>query len=292
MPNENKITMIGDATPPIQVAAELGRRLAVAQQAPQKASGVLDAAPYLVLRDANGDENIEYLNGRLEDPWRKTGTVRLLDTDSFIAYYNIHSNKAPVYATLRPAQFIAVLNDHTEEAAGWRDHRANFLLGFSAEWNVWAKHNGMGAAFGSNDAFAMFLEENAPDIIKPESALMLSIALNFRVNESVAFANIVRLQDGNTELVYNALVDASSKNANGGKIKIPEQFTIEVPVFDGPKALKYKVDARFRFRLRDGKLAIWYELIRPHKVVEQAFQDIWTQIEAETEASILLGTPE
>lgn len=277
----------GDA----QIIADLARRAESATFTPRNGS-YRDAAPFVVLREANGDEKVEWLKQRLEDPARKNGTVKLHDAKSFIAYYGIHGNGAPVYATLTPARFVAVLNEHTKTAAGWRDHRADFLVQHSPEWTVWSKHNGAGAAFGSNEAFALFLEENAPDIVKPDPATMLAIALNFRVNADVQFSVAQRLEDGQIDLGYRNIVSASASSTAGGKLKIPEQFAIEIPVWSGIDSKRYKIDARFRYRLREGKLTIWYELVRPHKIVEQAFKDVWNEIEKATKAPILHGTPE
>lgn len=256
-----------------------------------KVANYQDAAPYVILRDANGAERVQHLEGRLDAPARKTGTVSVNDAESFCAYFSKHSANGAVYAALNPAAFIAVLNDHTADAAGYRDHRLNFLVRHSREWEIWTKHSGKGAAFNSNESFALFLEDNAPDIVKPDAAQMLAIALNFRVKADVAFANAVRLEDGNTELAFSNVVTGSAQGTNGGKVKIPEQFRIRVPVFEGLNAKTYEIDARFRYRLHDGKLSIWYELVRPHKVAEAAFKDIWAQIEKATGARILNGSP-
>lgn len=273
------------------VIAELARRAESSTFTP-RAGSYKDAAPFVVLRQSNGDEKVEWLDMRLSDPARKSGTVKLKDADSFIAYYGIHGNGMPVYATLTPARFLAVLNEHGKTAAGWRDHRADFQVAHSREWETWSKHNGAGPAFNSNESFALFLEDNAPDIVKPDPTTMLAIALNFRIKADVGFSVAQRLEDGNIDLAYSNLVTAGATTQAGGKVKIPEQFTINVPVFDGIAATKYKVDARFRYRLREGKLTLWYELVRPHKVVEAAFKDVWDQIAKATKAPILHGTPE
>lgn len=273
------------------VIADLARRAESATFTP-RAGNYKDAAPFVVLRMPNGEEKVEWLDKRLADPARKTGIVKLKDADSFITYYGIHGNGMPVYATLTPARFIAVLNEHGKDKAGWRDHRADFTVAHSREWETWSKHNGAGAAFNSNESFALFLEDNAPDIVKPDPTTMLAIALNFRIKSDVGFSVAQRLEDGNIDLAYNNLVTAGATNQAGGKVKIPEQFTIDVPVFDGIAAKKYKVDARFRYRLREGKLTLWYELVRPHKVVEAAFKDVWDQIAKATKAPILHGCPE
>jgi len=282
---------ITDETPTAQVVAELSRRLTVAQAEPKKGA-YLDAAPYVILRNAAGEEKVEFLAGKVERPARKTGTVKLNDAESFIAYYGIHGNGAPVYATLQPARFIAVLNEHTKDGANFRDHRADFQVRYSKEWETWGKHNGAGAAFNSNESFAIFLEENSPDIVNPDPATMLAIALNFRVKADVQFSIAQRLEDGQVKFAYNNIVTGSSTNQAGGDLRIPEQFKINIPVFDGIKATKYEVDARFRYRLKDGKLTLWYELVRPHKVVEEAFKAVWDAIADATKAPILHGTPE
>lgn len=274
------------------IISDLAQQLAVAKAAPQ-APKILDGAPYVVLRDAEGYERIERLDELVAPaPHRKTGTVHLNDADSFIWYYGLHGNGAPVYATLEPARFLAVLNDHTKDAAGYRDHRASFQVAFSKEWTVWTKHSGSGAAFGSTDAFALFLEENAPDIVKPEAATMMQIALNFRVKADAQFHQATRLQDGNIDFGYQNVVSAQATSEKGGKLQIPELFTIELPVFDGLSEPKYRVDARFRYRLREGKLTLWYELVRPHKVIEKAFRAVWEKIAKATKAPILHGKPE
>lgn len=280
-----------------QTAASLIANLARAASAesckPRKGD-YLDAEPFVVLRNDDNEERIVFLTGNkgfLPAPHRKTGTVKVNDADSFVAYFAKHGEEGAVYAQLEPARFVAVLNDDTATSAGHRDHRLDFTVRHSREWATWTKHNGRGAAFNSNESFALFLEDNAPDIVKPDPAQMLAIALNFRVKHDVSFASAVRLGDGNTELAFSNVVSGSAQGSSGGKVKIPEQFTIRVPVFEGLNAKTYEVDARFRYRLTEGKLAIWYDLVRPHKVVEAAFKDLWQQIQRATGKTILNGAP-
>lgn len=272
-----------------QIAADLGRQSALANMKPIRANEI-DGLEYVILRKG-GNEMLIPVEGKKAPPHRKTGTVKLKDADSFCAYYHMHGNGAPVYATLEPAKFIAVLNDHTKDVAGHRDHRAEFEVRHSREWNIWTKHNGQGAAFGSNEAFALFIEENSLDIVNPDPARMLQLALNFRVKADVTFSHAQRLQDGNIALQYQNIVTAHG-GAAAGDLSIPELFAICIPVFNGIEAHKYTIEARFRYRLREGKLTLWYELVRPHKVMELAFKEMWEQIVAETNAPILHGSPE
>lgn len=71
---------------------------------------------------------------------------------------------------------------------------------------------------------------------------------------------------------------------------MPEQIVLSIPVFENEAPAE--LHARLRYRVKDGQLAIWYELIRPHKVLEAAFRTTWKRIEDEAQAVILLGSPE
>ncbi len=237
------------------------------------------------------DCKLEYLE-RTELPPRKRGIIKLDDAGSFIRYFNTNGDgEKNVYASLAPAAFVGILNDHNPsptDPANWRDFGCKYALEHSNEWKVWTGRNKQ--PFDGNEAFAYWLEDNLADVKEPDNGKLLEIAVNFRVHSNASFQNQVRLNDGNTEFAYTNAVEGSS-TAAGGKVKIPERIVIEVPVFQGRNAKLYKVEARFRFRLNGGALKISYELVRPHKVVEQAFNDMVDLIEAETKQPVLYGTP-
>lgn len=284
-----------DGEDEVSVAAELGRRLALAESAPRVAP-YCDAAPFLVLRDKDGNERVEYVSGTVPRPPRPKAAVTILDVESFIAYVLRHKvENSSIYATMKPAAFVAVLNDTPDPLSGggdFRDHRASFTVAHSREWSAWTNHNGSGAAFNSTESFALFLEENAPDIVKPDAAHMLSLALNFRVTGAVNFVSANRLQDGNVDLVYSNTVDGSGRSADGKKLKLPELFEIEVPVFAGIERDMVKLQARFRYRLGgDGRLALWYELVNHQRALEDAFRKLWARVKKETGVPMFLGTP-
>lgn len=284
-----------DLAAPQTALLDAGRRIERAASTILKANE-RGAVPFVILRDAAGNESIA-TPPAIREPESATGTAKLHDAASFAAYVNRlgagNARALALYATLHPAKFVAVFDDHVDAATpGWKQLRAEYAIEHSPEWTVWTKHNGEGAAFASTSALAKFLEENAPDITEPAGAVMQEIALNFRINSEVSFASAERLQNGQVELLYNSVVDGHSRNAAGRKIGIPEQFQIEIPVWRGLDAKRYTISARFRYRLRDSKLSLWYELIRPHKVLETSFADTWKEIAATVKRPILLGQPE
>ena len=244
------------------------------------------------------DHHIEYLAAELL-PVRKKGIIKLDDCLSFVRFFNTsdaNGTKA-IYASLDPLKFVGILNDHTpfsdvpdeNDGANWRDFGCSYIPTFSKAWNVWTGKNRQ--PFEGNESFAVWLEDNLPDVIDPPNSRLLEIALNFRVNSNASFSNVKRLQDGNTDLTYSNAVEGSS-SISSGKVSIPETIRISIPVFQGRNAQAYEIEAKFRYTLTGSVLKIRYELVRPHKVLEQAFNDMVDQIEADTKQDVLYGLPD
>lgn len=266
-----------------QAATELARK-------PIKANSLNDAGEFLVLRNADGSERIEPIVVTSPPPARKTGVITLLDKPSFVSYVMLHGVSTPIFARVDPAEFMAILNDHHAGGAGYRDFRATYRVGHSDEWKAWTGKNGQSNAFQSTEDFAQFLEVNALDIIEPDPARFIELALNFQVNQSVAYSKIQRLEDGQVQFTYNQIVDGGG-TGQAGQIKMPTAFKIKVPVFRSVSddASRYECEAKLRFRLHGQKLAIWYDLVRPAKVVEAAFKALWESIAEEVKVPVLFG---
>jgi hypothetical protein len=69
---------------------------------------------------------------------------------------------------------------------------------------------------------------------------------------------------------------------------VPEAFLIRIPVFfndDEP----VEVRARLRYRIQEGKLTMWYDLWRPDKAKEEAFNRKLVEIGESVDQSIILG---
>ncbi|RKU03381.1 phosphopentomutase [Burkholderia sp. Nafp2/4-1b] len=250
-------------------------------------SPLSDGKPFVIVPD--GYQAVPVVD-TFEHPLRASGTVRLRDSNSFVRYFNRQKRaESLIYASLDPAKILAVIDDHRaagtardHDGANWRAYRIEFAVPASREWKVWTEKDRQAL---NQLAFAELIEDNLPDIQTPDGSTMLSIALNFEASKEGNFVSATRLQDGSTNFVWKEDV-----NATGNKIAMPSQITLSIPVFENGAA--YPVDARIKYRVKDGTLKIWYELVRPHKVLEAAFRAIWTQIESETGTKILLGSPE
>lgn len=230
----------------------------------------------------------------LATPRRKIAKVRLHDADSFIEYIKRHGSLTDStiwcvadYKAGKVA-FLGILNDHGEDEAkaAWRDHRANFTPEFSEEWARWI---GMHKKPFTQAEFASFIEDNLKDIAatenSPTGAQMLEMALTFEANQDMRFKSALRLQNGGVQMSFVQDDDAQTLQ----KMSVFDRFSLGFPVFWNGDA--YRVDARLRYRVRDGKLTFWFELIRQDKVLEAATQTLIGQIREKTGNPFFFGEP-
>ncbi|HRZ62784.1 MAG TPA: DUF2303 family protein [Rubrivivax sp.] len=269
-------------------------RLAVLAQGEHRTS-VPHARPFVLVPEGYALEPMEpTLQPRLA-----AGTVKLRDADSFVRYLKRFCAdpwiQPLIYAQIDPARFVAVLDEHKAmsnpdiEGAdpaiepGWREWRADFTVPASREWLLW---NSANRKLMTQTAFAEFLEDNLPDVAAPSGAELLEMALNFEATKNGAFRSTQRLQDGSVNFAW---VDETA-GKDGGIVRMPPLITLRIPVFENEQPSE--LQARLKYRLADGRLTIWFELVRPHKVLEAAFRGVWKTIEEGTGLKPLLGAPE
>ncbi|MFT4171783.1 MAG: DUF2303 family protein [Rhodocyclaceae bacterium] len=227
-------------------------------------------------------------------PFRKLAVVRLHDAESFTDYIQRHGieNQTTIWCaanyTAGSVQFLAVVNDHgaASHAAAWRDHRATFQPEFSEEWKRWV---GMNKKPFTQVEFAAFIEDNIKDVASvegsPTGSQMLEMAIAFEANQDVRFKSAVRLQNGGVQMAFIQDDDAQTLQ----KMQVFDRFSIGLPVFWNGDA--YRIDARLRYRVRDGKLTFWFELIRQDKVLEAATQTLIQAIREKTAMPFFFGDP-
>lgn len=233
---------------------------------------------------------------KLPTPLRKLATVRLRDTDSFIDYVKRHGSltDSTVWCqadyTKGQVAFVGIINDHGEDPdkAAWRDHRAHFSPEFSEEWRRWIGKNKQSF---SQAEFAAFIEENLKDVASPEGSgfpagsEMLAMALQFEATQDMRFKSAIRLQNGGVNMSF--VQDDDDQTLQ--KMQMFERFAIGIPVFWNGDA--YQIDARLRYRVRDGKLTFHYELIRHDKVLEAATNTVIATIREKTGNPFFFGDP-
>jgi uncharacterized protein YfdQ (DUF2303 family) len=257
----------------VQAAIDAGMALADVRD--------VEGTPVVVLpRGAS----VQDLSHYLPEPTRKVASVTLHDVASFVGFVlDQKTDETRLYGQYTPPSFRAVFNDHGA-AAGWRDYVASYACPLSVEWTTWKSKSG---AQMNQEQFAQFIEDNLPDVAIPTAAEMLEISRSLEAKKKVNFASGIRLSNGQNELTYEEEITGTAQK---GKLKVPEEFTIGIPVLEGGE--KYAVVCRLRYRIGDGgKLAMWYELVRPHKILEDAVHAVWVRIQNETALTIFNGKP-
>lgn len=220
-----------------------------------------------------------------DTPFRKRGTVALGDVPSLIAYCKDQAgtHDGYIYADPDARCITAVFNDHRHaDYAGWRDHRATFVAEFTPEFKLWMQGN---KAQKSQTDFAEFLEDNLADLQGDDAALLLNVATTIQATSGINFASARRLQDGQTQLTYNEIIDA--KAGADGALKIPQTFTLGLRIFKNGDA--YKLTARLKYRLGGGAVKFWYELERPERAVEDAFMGYVAEVREKSGYAVLIG---
>lgn len=239
--------------------------------------------PILVLPAGAKVEDLERF---LPNPTRKRGTVKLNDAGSFISYVGAEKTAATRlygrYGGLVGPGFVAVFDDHGA-TPGWQNYQAAYACPLSNEWKTWTANSGQQK---TQELFAQFMENNLPDIAVPAAADMLEISRGLEAKKKVNFASGIRLSNGQNELTYEEEITGTAQK---GKLQVPEEFTLGIPVLEG--GINYAVNARLRYRIADGgKLTMWYELIRPHKILEDAVRQVWVEIEQKTGLTVFNGS--
>lgn len=229
----------------------------------------------------------------LEQPRRKVAKVRLDSAASFSEYV---ARQSTVETTLwvnadfqaGKVELLAILDDHGPgpDDSAWREHRAYYTPQCSEEWRRWKACDKKPM---TQAEFAAFVEDNLGDFAGgeqlPSGSDMLRMAIDFEAKQDLRFKSALRLQSGGVDLSFVQQEDAGTIE----KMKVFDRFSIGVPVFWGEAA--YRVEARLRYRVREGKLSFWYELVRSDRVMEAAAQSIVETIRAATGMPLFFGHP-
>ena len=225
-------------------------------------------------------------------PRRAKAQAITQDQDSFIGYLNRNAVAKTTTVWCESdmvagrLSFTALLNDHDPESneAGWRDHTCSFRPRMSVEWERWKSHDRKPF---DQVAFATFIEDNRGDIASvdgmPTGAQMLEMALSMEATQDVRFKSAIRLANGGVQLQFVQDDDAQTL----ARMQLFERFSIGLPVFWNGDA--YRLDARLRYRVRDGKVTFWYELERPDRVFEAAAKTLIESVRARVGAPLFFG---
>lgn len=235
-------------------------------------------------------------------PRRLKGDTTLATAQSFVAFVNRHKTPETVIsANEKLTSFRAVFNPDEPNGQptpgagdtdgggfvlgrpGHADYTATYGCPVSIEWQRWmgkSQHAADSKVGMKHDTFIQFIEDNLLDIVTPENGRMLQLVRAFEAKKDVKFASVRKLENGDTAFSFSEETEQIIKDG----LSLPSQFTISIPVFNG--GTLYAIDANLRYRVSQGGLTLWYELVRPHKSLEHAFKAVADQIREGTEVPV------
>jgi uncharacterized protein YfdQ (DUF2303 family) len=246
--------------------------------------------PFIVVPD--GFE-LKSLVGMQKYPTHIRGTVHVFHADSFLEYWKRFATPASlIFADAQTPALVGILDYHepaeTHEGQEGHEarhsyHRVAFNFRKSAEWKIWEKKNN---DYMPQVEFAEFIEDNLDDIIEPASAEMFEMVKNFDAKKSVNFSSAIRLDNGQVQFKYEESISGAPR---GGLFTVPDAFKLSIRPYEGSN--HYLVNVRFRYRISPQGLQLKYELVRPHKVIEDAVNTIVATVQdALGDKLILSGT--
>lgn len=271
----------------VEVIQEISK-LAIAGMGPKMVAGgnvpmvlvpegyTAQAMPELVYNDREAHE---------VQPKRIKGTVSVLDPESFVKYFaDFRSDDSRVFAFEPESKVIGVLDYHTADSSvpHWCQHRVALALRHSEQWKAWIGANNK---HFTQVEFSEFLEQNAFSIITPSPGAIMDVARDLQATTEVEFAGGVRA-NGQMNFRYS---EATKTSVGASQLSVPERFTIQLPCYIG--GFMVPIEALLRFRVKEGKLQIWFTLVRPEEAARQAFLGSRDEIAKALEIVIINGTP-
>ncbi|MFH7764559.1 DUF2303 family protein [Acinetobacter sp. BSP-28] len=236
----------------------------------QEAGGKL---PFVVVPEGGSAHTF---SGLLDRPLQLKQAVRLHTAKDFIAYVNRFADpNSVIFVDVLAGKIQAVLDYHetgvnTETNANaiqrHCEHNAHFNVEKTPEFIKICEKSGVAM---SQQDFALFLEDVMPYINQPAAAELYEIVSTLSAKTSVDFKSGIRTDNGQVSLTYNEKIDASA--GREGALSIPEQIVFGIQVHRGGS--HYALPARFRYRIKDGVLRLWYDLDQLEKAIERSMED-------------------
>lgn len=271
--------------------------------------GTQQSVELLIVRGIHGTEVVDpkkFTDQYLEAPERRKGVARHQTLQSFIDHVNrFKDDDSALFAT--DAALTCVFDYHREGPEAdprFGEHRSVYSFPVSRQWQTWT--NADKQTMSVQD-FAEFLEDNVEDVGDPERAteaakeiakllgatfatpaglIGLSKGLNVHVDAKVAESH--RAQSGEVSLTFEETHSTSAKT--GAKLRVPEAFLLNIPVFEEGQV--YQLPAKLRYRLKGGNITWHYVLYRTDLAKRMAVEAARKQARAETDLPLFCGSPE
>lgn len=225
----------------------------------------------------------------LERPLQLEQRVQLHTAKDLVSYVNRFADKdSIIFVQVLQGKVRAVLDYHQQtEVAEYGSNANQRLCKHIADFTVeqTPEFQKIKAASGkamSQTDFALFLEDVMPFINQPAAAELYEIVQSLQAKTNVDFKSAVRTDNGQISIGYSETIEATA--GRNGNLAIPEQIVFGIQVHRGGS--HYALPARFRYRVKDGNLTLWYDLDQLEKAIEKSMEDTVNYIRAGKPESI------
>lgn len=268
------------------------------------------AAPYAIVPEGKSVESLKaILDQYLTKPRRRRGISNVRDLGSFTAVIaRFKSDESVVYAdpSRTMPKLVAVFDylpagdDATK--ADWMEHRSVYAPELSEEWKRW---HGQNNKWMNQSEFSAFVVNNITSLVVPnldDPALKAftdlvegvwatpsqvhQLSRKLEVNAAIKVRNAETISSGEVSIVYEEV----HNDGAGAPLKVPTLFQVCIPVFYA--GALYRIAARLRYRLAEGRVLWMYELVRLDLVFDDAFKGIVDAVRSEADVPVFLGSPE
>lgn len=259
-----------------QVGTVMHKDAFVIGQTSLQAAG--DVLPFVVTPEGG---HVHTFEETLERPLQLKQATILHTAKDLIAYVNRFADEdSMVFVDVLGGKIQAVLDFHqAEKVAGYGanayqrhcKHTAHFIVSKTPEFEKVVANSGRKM---SQMDFALFLEDVMPYVNQPAAAELYEIVNTLQAKTNIDFKSGTRTDNGQVSLTYNENIEASA--GRQGNLNIPEQIVFGIQVHRGGE--HYALPARFRYRIKDGNIALWYDLDQLEKAIEKSMEDTVTYI--------------
>ena len=281
--------------PPDAEAAAIGR-FASAATAPTEITVLDDDDQPLELRVYGVDERGGHvlvdtveLEQHRDEPGVRRGSIEVATPAALVTYARRHldDHRSTLWGDIDRGRLTVVLNDHADgefgHEPGWADHQVSVQMKRSPEWEAWTAINGKPM---SQVELALFLEEHLLEIVEPNGSTLLEITQTFHATEGATFKSSQAINSGEQRLTYEQTIEAQAgRNAS---TEIPTDLTLAIRPWLGVERVPVK--AKFRFRIRDGRLVLFVSLLNLEEVSRAAVENALSGVADELDLAAIEGT--
>lgn len=251
-------------------------------------SGNDEKIQMLVLPDGLEAYSVKkYFDEYRSSPERLSGNTELTLAESFNDFVNRFKNDNSALFYNQDRQSVRCIFDCSEkDTPRFETHTATYNFPISDEWRQFMEKNNEGM---SQIEFVEFIEKNIINLsepLKPDEendeikqirmalggsfasvAKMIELSRGIKINVDETAATKINYQTGETTIEYNA----EHRDGLGNTLKLPSMFAIAIPVLKNGK--RYRLVCHLRYRLYNGKITWFYEIINADKAVEHAISE-------------------